>query len=62
MSHQAFIFRIILFLIAKEPLNRLLKTAFRKLMYTTDDNLSPLALEEANQIHPILTVYAEYTW
>jgi hypothetical protein len=55
-------------LLQMEPLNRLLTTAFRELIYTTmglllysDDNLTPPSLEGTKQILPILSVYVEYT-
>jgi hypothetical protein len=63
----------ILFLIATEPLNRILATGFRELMYCTeegvvvgpllyaDDNLTPMALTEAEQLQPVLSLYDEYT-
>ncbi len=63
----------ILFLIATEPLNRILATGFRELMYSTeegvvvgpllyaDDNLTPMALTEARQLQPVLSLYDEYT-
>jgi hypothetical protein len=63
----------ILFLIATEPLNRILASNFQGLMYCTeegvtvgpllyaDDNLTPLALTEADQLQPILSLYDEYT-
>jgi hypothetical protein len=62
-----------IFLIATEPLNRLLATGFRELMYSTeegvvvgpllyaDDNLTPMALNEAEQLQPVLSLYDEYT-
>jgi hypothetical protein len=55
----------ILFMLATEPLKRLLVASFLELMYCTeervtvgpllfaDDNLTPLALESANLLHPI---------
>jgi hypothetical protein len=63
----------ILFLIATEPLNRILCSSFQALMYTAedrvtvgpvlyaDDNLTPLALDNAEQIQPILDLYNQYT-
>jgi hypothetical protein len=63
----------ILFLIATEPLNRILCSSFMQLMYTAednitvgpilyaDDNLTPLALQHAEQIQPILQLYEQYT-
>ncbi len=63
----------ILFLIATEPLNRLLATSFPELMYTTeegvtvgpvlyaDDNLTPLSLDTADQLRPILDLSESYT-
>jgi hypothetical protein len=63
----------ILFLIATEPLNRILATGFQDLMYRTeegvvvgpllyaDDNLTPMALTEAEQLQPVLSLYDEYT-
>jgi hypothetical protein len=63
----------ILFLIATEPLNRILCSSFLELMYTAedeitvgpvlyaDDNLTPLALNNADQIQPILCLYDQYT-
>jgi hypothetical protein len=63
----------ILFLIATEPLNRILASNFQGLMYCTeegvtvgpllyaDDNLTPLALTAAEQLQPILSLYDEYT-
>jgi hypothetical protein len=62
----------ILFLIATEPLNRLLATSFTELMYTTEegvtvgpalyvnDNLTPLSLDTADQLCPILDLYESY--
>jgi hypothetical protein len=62
----------ILFLIATEPLNKLLSTAFQELMYTAedesmvgpilyeDDNLTPLALQNAQKTaytRPISAIY-----
>jgi hypothetical protein len=61
-----------IFLIATEPLNHLFARAFMELMYTTkvgvlvgpmlyaDDNLTPLALTDASQLCPILSLYREY--
>ncbi len=63
----------ILFLIATEPLCRILATGFRELMYSTeegvvvgpllyaDDNLTPMALTEARQLQPVLSLYDEHT-
>ncbi len=63
----------ILFLIATEPLNRILCSSFMQLMYTAednvtvgpilyaDDNLTPLALQDAEQLQPILQLYDQYT-
>jgi hypothetical protein len=63
----------ILFLIATEPLNRILCSSFQALMYMAedgiivgpvlyaDDNLTPLALDNAEQIQPILSLYDQYT-
>ncbi len=56
-----------------EPLNRILCSSFQALMYTAedgitvgpvlyaDDNLTPLALDNAEQIQPILSLYDQYT-
>jgi hypothetical protein len=63
----------ILFLISTEPLNRILCSSFLELMYVAednvtvgpilyaDDNLTPLSLQRAEQIHSILEVYDQYT-
>jgi hypothetical protein len=63
----------ILFLISTEPLNRILCSSFMELMYTAedditvgpilyaDDNLTPLAVQNADQIQSILQLYDEYT-
>jgi hypothetical protein len=63
----------ILFLISTEPLNRILCSSFLELMYVAednvtvgpilyaDDNLTPLAIQRADQIHSILEVYEQYT-
>jgi len=63
----------ILFLVATEPLNRALSQNFRRIMYTTegnltvgpilfaDDNLNPLAVNEANELQPIIDIYNKYT-
>ncbi len=63
----------ILFLIAMETLNRILATSFREPMYRSeegvtigpllyaDENLTPLAPTEAEQLRPILSLYEEYT-
>jgi hypothetical protein len=63
----------ILFLISTEPLNRILCSSFLELMYVAednvtvgpilyaDDNLTPLSLQRAEQIHSILEVYEQYT-
>jgi hypothetical protein len=63
----------ILFLISTEPLNRILCSSFLELMYVAednitvgpilyaDDNLTPLAIRRADQIHSILEVYDQYT-
>ena len=63
----------ILFLVATEPLNRALTQNFRHIMYTTegnltvgpilfaDDNLNPLAVNEANELQPIIDTYNQYT-
>ncbi len=63
---------ILLFLVATEPLNSLLATAFMELLYTTEEwvfvgpllfgsyNLTPLALTDDSQ-QPILSLYNEYT-
>ncbi len=57
----------ILFLGATEPFNRVLATAFLQLMYTltkgvtvglllyADDKLTPLAIEQAEQLQPVLS-------
>jgi hypothetical protein len=63
----------ILFLISTEPLNRILCSSFMELMYTAednitvgpilyaDDNLTPLAIQQADQIQSILQLYEQYT-
>jgi hypothetical protein len=63
----------ILFLIATEPLNRLLASLFPDIMYVSeegvtvgpvfyaDDNLTPLSLTTADQLEPILQLYDSYT-
>ncbi len=61
------------FLIATEPLDRLLVTLFLEIIYITeegvtvgpilsaDDILTPLSLRSADQLHPILSLCEEYT-
>jgi hypothetical protein len=68
-SGQGDLLSSILFLIPSEPLNRLLAISFPELMYSTeeevtvgpvlyaDDNLTPLSLATADQLHPILALY-----
>jgi hypothetical protein len=63
----------ILFLIATEPLNRLLASSFPELMYVSeegvtvgpvlyaDDNLTPLSLDTSDQLGSILDLYESYT-
>jgi hypothetical protein len=63
----------ILFLIATEPLIRLLATLFLEIMYITeervivdpvlfaDESLTPLSLRTAGQLHFSLSLYEEYT-
>jgi hypothetical protein len=63
----------ILFLIATEPLNKLLASLFPDIMYISeegvtvgpvfyaDDNLTPLSLTTADQLRPILQLYDNYT-
>jgi hypothetical protein len=63
----------ILFLISTEPLNRILCSSFLELMYVAednitvgpilyaDDNLTPLAIQQVDQIHSILQLYGQYT-
>jgi hypothetical protein len=63
----------ILFLIATEPLNRLLASSFPEFMHTSeeavtvgpvlyaDDNLTPLSLDTADQLGSILNLYESYT-
>ena len=62
----------ILFLLASEPLNRVLTENHNQIMYTTneglkpgpelyaDDNLIPLALPSAAHLTPVLNTYKEY--
>jgi hypothetical protein len=62
-----------LFLIATEPLSRLLASSFPELMYTSeegvtvgpvlyaDDNLTPLSLDTADQLGSIRDLYESYT-
>jgi hypothetical protein len=60
----------ILFFISIEPLYRILALSFLEIKYRTedvgpvlyaDDNLTPLALEAADQLRPLLSLYNEYT-
>jgi hypothetical protein len=63
----------ILFLIGSEPLNMILATKFLEIMYKTeenvtvgpilfaDDNISPLSLNSAEDINPLLDIYNRYT-
>jgi hypothetical protein len=63
----------ILFLMATEPLNRILCTRLSELMYKAedeivvgpilyaDDNLTSLLLTHAEQIQPLLELYDQYT-
>jgi hypothetical protein len=72
-SGQGDPFSSILFLIDAEPLNCMLTSLFPALMYVkeegvtvgtvlhVDENLTPLSLRSADELHPILSIYPEYT-